>query len=286
MVPPCRNCGSTDGDILDRHPLTIVPDTVLASSTWPAERRERILAACPGCGVVTDLGRIGIGDGPEVGAVGSGAAPMTPLGQELVERGTRLDDGAVLVDVIDAGPAWRSALLDPSIDESYWFSAGSLAGTLRRAGHGVRALRVLPSGRLQAEVVDGGVASSTPFPIEEAPADVLAAIRYHVGRRAQLIDDQRHHIERDRSSGGVVAVWGASRTTVAFLDALDDDGIVAAVVDPDPAVAGQRLVGSDLPIIGLDDDRVVPSLILVPDARQRESAGALLARDGRRPVVV
>ncbi len=287
VVPPCRACGSDDGEILDRHPVTIVPDTILASSTWPAERRERILAACPACGLVTDLGHPSVtGEaGPPVAAT-DGVRHPTALGRELVDRGRRLDDGAVVVDVFDATPSWRSALLDPSIDEVHWFSAGSLARTLRRAGFGVRALRILPSDRLQAEVIVDGAVSSTPFPVEERPAEVIAAIRYHVGRRTQLLDDQRHHIERDRSSGGVVAVWGASLATVAFLDALDEDDLVSAVVDPDPSFEGQRLIGRGLPIIGPEDPEVEPSLILVPDASQRDAAGAALGRGGRRPVVV
>ncbi|MEO1061557.1 MAG: hypothetical protein AAFZ07_09080 [Actinomycetota bacterium] len=277
VVPACRTCGDTAGEVLDRHPVTIVPDTVLASSTWPAERRERILTACPSCGLVTDLGH----------QAHDAAAVAVPLGRELVEHGTTLADGSVVVDVADADPAWRSPLLDPSIDDVYWFSIGSLARTLRRAGFGVRAIRTLPSGRLQAEAVDAAAATSAPFAVEESPAEIVEAVRYHVGRRAQLLDDQRHHIERNRSGGGVVAVWGAVPTTVAFLDALDDDeGIVSAVLDPDPALAGQRLAGSDLPIVTPDDDAVAPSLVLVPDASQRDIVGECLGRVGSRSAVV
>ncbi|MEM9710700.1 MAG: hypothetical protein AAGA17_00670 [Actinomycetota bacterium] len=275
VAPPCRACGSVETEVLDRHAVTLVPDSVLATSTWPAQRRERIISVCPVCGLVTDLGHPSISADDEC-----------ELAHRLVEQGTPLGAGATLVDVVDAGAAWRSSLLDPATDVVDWFTVGSLARTVRSAGFGVRAIRVLPEGRIHVEVVPIESTSRDPFPIEEPPDQTLAAIQYHLGRRTQLVDEHRHHLDRVRSNGGSAVVWGATRSSVALLDALELDDAVEAVLDPDPAYAGQRLVGSDLPIVGPDHPKVDPSVVLVADASRREQVAFDLERAGRRVLVV
>jgi hypothetical protein len=128
-----------------------------------------------------------------------------------------------------------------------YFSAGSLAALMRRAGFEVMSLRSTFHGQflsVETPVIDGADGDLSSYAL--APVVVakhILLVRSFATRWNAAVQYWRDEVAALRDKGETLAVWGAGAKGVNFLNAVDPDGEIP-VVDVNPRQAGHYLPGS------------------------------------------
>lgn len=160
-----------------------------------------------------------------------------------------------------------AAFEDIYYEHASYFTPGSLARALRRAGFGVTRLwRDYGEQYLLAEARPNG-AEDRSFAIETDPASeriLTARFREDVGR---TIAGWRDVLEAEASRGRRIAVWGSGSKCVAFLHAIGRPGAIEAIVDINPHRAGRHAPRLPLPVSPPETLlRLPPDMIVVMNA--------------------
>jgi hypothetical protein len=128
------------------------------------------------------------------------------------------------LEVPDLGWIVRNeAFSDLCYEHSNYFTAGSLAGTARRAGFTTVAADVaFGSQYLVLEAVPAPAADGSDRPAD----DVAGTLLDYAGAEAATIASTRERLIRRRSDGDAIAVWGMATKGVMFSLLVDPDGLL------------------------------------------------------------
>jgi len=187
-------------------------------------------------------------------------------------------DAAVLFEVPDVGRVLREcAFWDIYYEHCSYFSPGSLARLYRACDF--RGLEIeldfddqylLVAGR--ADGSDGRPSS----PIEESPADLEREVDRFEERIASIRTRWRDEIDRVRTRGGRIALWGAGSKAVAFLTTLGLADEIACCVDVNPHKHGMFMPGTGNEIVPPGALREIrPDLVIAMNPIYRDE----IARD-------
>lgn len=174
--------------------------------------------------------------------------------------------GAVLcIEVPDATRIWKTcAFEDIYYEHCSYFTAGSLAAAVRRAGFAVTDLRLEYGG--QYIVLEGCLdpAQDRRFDIEEMPGETAVDIGHFRARIGGILSSWKDKIATDAAAGRRIAVWGSGSKCVSFLRTLGLEDAISAIVDVNPHRAGKVAPGLGTPISRPDALRELrPDLIVV-----------------------
>lgn len=197
--------------------------------------------------------------------------------------------GAVLcLEVPDATRVWREAAFeDVYYEHCSYFTPGSLARALRRAGFAVVGLRRDYGDQyLVAEAVLDP-ARDRSFVIEETPEEAAGWTAAFAAAAPQAIAAWRARLDGAVAAGRRVAIWGSGSKCVAFLRTLDRVGAVDAIVDVNPHRAGRHAPGLGLPISPPGALAALkPDLVVVMNRLYRSEITRDLAAMGLAPEVL
>jgi ubiquinone/menaquinone biosynthesis C-methylase UbiE len=191
----------------------------------------------------------------------------------LMRRHAELTPGAVLcIEVPDAARVWRDcAFEDIYYEHCSYFTAGSLAAALRRAGFSVADLRREYGGQYLVAVATLDPRDDRRFAIEETPAenrdDIISFRRRVDGVKTAWTTC----VDQARRDGRSVAIWGSGSKCVAFLKATGGTRFVDAIVDINPHRDGKVAPGLDKAIRRPEALKSIrPGLVVVMNAVYRD----------------
>ena len=141
--------------------------------------------------------------------------------------------------VLEEGAFW-----DIYYEHCSYFTLGSLARTIRRVGLDVTDLRMGFADQYLLATAHAGRGRG-PFPAEDQPDEVGAAVARFSRNAAASIDRWRSLIDRTTATGRPVALWGGGSKAVAFLSTIGVGDVV--VVDINPHKQGKWL-----PAVGIE----------------------------------
>jgi len=168
----------------------------------------------------------------------------------LMGRHMAANPGAVLcIEVPDATRLWRScAFEDIYYEHCSYFTAGSLAAAVRRAGFAVTDLRREYGDQYLVLEACLDRSRGRHFSIEETPAETAADVESFGEKIGNVLAAWNTCIAEVRDSGSRVAVWGSGSKCVAFLRTLGVEDLIDAIVDINPHREGKIAPGLSLPI--------------------------------------
>ena len=183
----------------------------------------------------------------------------------LMRRQAETTPGAVLcIEVPDATRLWKDcAFEDIYYEHCSYFTAGSLASAVRRAGFAVTDLRREYGDQYLVIEACLDPRRDRRFEIEETPAETVADVAEFCRRIDGVLADWRNRITETVARGERVAIWGSGSKCVAFLRTLKLTGKVAAIVDINPFRWGKFAPGLGTPIsspqslVALEPDLIV-----------------------------
>ena len=183
----------------------------------------------------------------------------------LSRQAMRPDSSSVLYFQV---PESMRILADCAFEDIYYehcsyFTPGSLARLFRNEGFRILRLRTEYAGQylaVEAQLADGD--SEAPLPEEESLETVRSAVADFETRCRARIETWRSTLT-EAADKGPVAVWGSGSKAVAFLGAVDTDGVVDRVVDINPYRQGHFMPGSAQPIVSPESLAEDPPATLV-----------------------
>ncbi|WP_163852348.1 class I SAM-dependent methyltransferase [Pseudooceanicola aestuarii] len=202
-----------------------------------------------------------------------------------MHRHLAANPGAVLcIEVPDATRIWQTgAFEDIYYEHCSYFTAGSLARALRRAGFGLLELRREYNGQyLVAEAV-ADPARDRPAPLAEPARETTRAIAGLATRAAAQITGWQGWLRGAARRGEPVAIWGSGSKCVAFLRAMGPEAAraVTTLVDINPHRAGHFAPGMALPVSRPEDlTRSPPARVIAMNPIYTAEITARLARLG------
>lgn len=164
---------------------------------------------------------------------------------DLMRRHAAMTPGAVLcIEVPDATRIWKAcAFEDIYYEHCSYFTAGSLAAAVRRAGFAVTDLRREYGDQYLVLEACLDTSRDRRFEIEEPPAETARDVAAFRDRIGPVLSDWRARIAEPRSRGERVAIWGSGSKCVAFLRTLRIAEGIDAIVDINPHRAGKVAPG-------------------------------------------
>lgn len=204
---------------------------------------------------------------------------ILPVHETLVmmRKMAEANPGAVLcIEVPDATRLWREAAFeDIYYEHCSYFTPGSLARALRRAGFAVTELRRDYGDQYLVAEASLDPGSDRHFDIEEEPSEIIDWIAGFTERAPRVIAAWRARLDAARAAGQRVAIWGSGSKCVAFLRTLDRVGTVDAIVDVNPHRAGRFAPGLGMPISAPESlVQVKPDLVVIMNGIYRDEIGA------------
>jgi SAM-dependent methyltransferase len=185
--------------------------------------------------------------------------------------------------VLDEGAFW-----DIYYEHCSYFTPGSLARLFRSAGYEVLDLElVFDEQYVVIESRAGGGSRSGELALEEAPAEVLEAVRRFCRSVAETKQRWAGRLEAARAAGERVVIWGAGSKGVSFLTTLGIEQEVDYAVDINPHKQGKFMAGTGQRVVGpefLRDHR--PDLVIAMNPVYLDEIGARLGSMGLHPELV
>jgi ubiquinone/menaquinone biosynthesis C-methylase UbiE len=184
---------------------------------------------------------------------------------DLMRRHAGMTPDTVLcIEVPDATRIWKTcAFEDIYYEHCSYFTAGSLAAAVRRAGFAVTDLRREYGGQYLVLEACLDPSRDLRFDIEDTPAETATDVAAFRNRIDPILSDWQERIAAPRARGERVAIWGSGSKCVAFLRTLGLAHAVDAIVDINPHRAGKVAPGLGIAIstpetlVSLDPDLVV-----------------------------
>jgi len=158
--------------------------------------------------------------------------------------------GSVLcIEVPCATRLWKDcAFEDIYYEHCSYFTPGSLAAAVRRAGFGVIDLRREYDDQYIVIEAVTDPARDTKSPLEDSVEDERAMVEAFVPRVAATKAAWRDHLTAAKDRGEKIAVWGSGSKCVAFLRTLKVQHLIDAIVDINPHRDGKTAPGLSMPI--------------------------------------
>ncbi len=184
----------------------------------------------------------------------------------LMRRHAEKRPGAILcIEVPDATRLWKDcAFEDIYYEHCSYFTAGSLASAVRRAGFSVTDLRREYDG--QYLVLEGCLDPSADrhFEIEETPAETARDVRAFQAAIDGTKSSWREAVEAERAKGHRIAIWGSGSKCVAFLRTLGIAQDIAAIIDINPHRTGKFAPSVSIPISSASEIAdISPDVVIV-----------------------
>ena len=201
----------------------------------------------------------------------------------LMRRHAAATPGAVLcIEVPDSTRLWRScAFEDIYYEHCSYFTAGSLAAAVRRAGFAVTDLRREYGEQYLVLEACLDPTRDRRFAIEETPAETMADIQGFRARIGGTLSAWRERVAAARAGGRRVAVWGSGSKCVAFLRTLGVADAICAIVDINPHRAGRFAPGLGMAISAPEAlVEIRPELVLVMNPLYLDEIAASCAAMG------
>lgn len=181
--------------------------------------------------------------------------------------------------VLDEGAFW-----DVYYEHCSYFTPGSLARTMRKAGMQVTGLAM---GFDDQYILAESTVSDDidPLPMEDTPDQIASRVEHYAARAAKGIATWRERVGEVLADGGSVAVWGGGSKAVAFISSIAIPDVT--VVDINPHKQGKWLPG-----IGVEvrDPQVLaeqrPDLVIPMNPIYEDEITADLETMGLAPTVL
>lgn len=154
--------------------------------------------------------------------------------------------GAVLcIEVPDASRIWETAAFeDVYYEHCSYFTPGSLARALRRAGFALLDLRREYQGQYLVAEATLNPDEDQVFSLEESPAETAADTATFSRRVAVEVAGWQDIF----ATGRALAIWGSGSKAVAFLKTVAPTNLPVAIVDINPHRAGRYAPGMAIPV--------------------------------------
>lgn len=208
---------------------------------------------------------------------------------DLMRQHAERTPGAVLcIEVPDSTRLWRDgAFEDIYYEHCSYFTAGSLARAVRRAGFSVVDLRREYADQYLVIEATLDPAADRSFEIEESVDSNLADIERFSGVVDQAMQDWRERLLAAREAGERVAIWGSGSKCVAFLRTLRAEPLVDMIVDINPHRTGKVAPGLSRPISAPSELKALdPDLVVAMNAIYRDEIAADCAAMGLTAEIV
>lgn len=194
-------------------------------------------------------------------------SPVADMLARMHHHMRRNPDAVFFLDIPDATRIWsEGAFEDVYYEHCSYFTPGSLARALRRAGFAITDLRRDYGDQyLSAEAVLDP-AQDKHFVIEDPPGETASMIaRFADAAKTQKVR-WRAYLQAAAKTGRRVAIWGSGSKCVAFLKAVAPEGSPAlcGIIDINPHRTGKYAPGLGLPISAPEAlPRLAPDAIVV-----------------------
>jgi ubiquinone/menaquinone biosynthesis C-methylase UbiE len=208
---------------------------------------------------------------------------------DLMRRHAAMTPGAVLcIEVPDATRIWKTcAFEDIYYEHCSYFTAGSLAAAVRRAGFAVTDLRREYGDQYLVLEACLEMSRDRRFDIEETPAETVADIAAFRDRIGSVLSYWRARVAAPRAHGARVAIWGSGSKCVAFLRTLGLPEGVDAIVDINPFKQGKHAPGTAHKVLAPEDLAFdPPDLVIAMNALYVGEIRASLTKIGLDPELV
>jgi hypothetical protein len=173
-------------------------------------------------------------------------------------------DTVVLFELPDALRVLREcAFWDIYYEHCSYFTAGSLARLFRSTGFEVLAVDLDYDDQYILVEARPHDRQSTPLPIEEDPADVIAAVSSFVQELAVVQERWLNELRAARANGERSVIWGSGSKGVSFLTTLGIRDEISHVVDINPFKHGKFMAGTGHEIVSPETLRELrPDLVI------------------------
>jgi len=203
----------------------------------------------------------------------------------LMRRHMERNPGSVLcLEVPDATRIWRTgAFEDVYYEHCSYFTPGSLARALRRAGFALLDLRREYQDQYLVAEASLDPSRNRNFGIEESPGETAAEIAAFAGRVQARITGWQDRLEGTARSGKRVVIWGSGSKCVSFVKTLPAAAsqALAGIIDINPHRTGKYAPGMTLPVSGPSAlPELRPDIIVVMNPVYREEIAARCRQDG------
>ncbi len=168
-----------------------------------------------------------------------------------------------------------------------YFTAGSLAAAVRRAGFAVTDLRREYGDQYLVLEACLDASRDRRFDIEESPADTARDVAAFCDRIGHVLSDSRARVAGPRSRGERVAIWGSGSKCVSFLRTLGLAEGIDAIVDINPFKQGKYVPGTYHEVLAPEDLAAdPPDLVIAMNALYVDEIKAKLVKIRVDPNVV
>ena len=200
------------------------------------------------------------------------------------EHAERNPGAAICIEVPDSKRIWEDcAFEDIYYEHCSYFTAGSLARAVRRAGFAVTDLRREYADQYLVIEATLDPAQDRHFEIEETPEELAAMIAHFRANIDAALDTWREALGR---ADGSVAVWGSGSKCVSFLRTLKATDAVSAIVDINPHRHGRFAPGLGQAIRAPQDlASLSPAQVIVMNDIYLDEISADLGRLGLDPAI-
>jgi hypothetical protein len=208
---------------------------------------------------------------------------------DLMRQHAAMTPGAVLcIEVPDATRIWKGcAFEDIYYEHCSYFTAGSLAAAVRRAGFAVTDLRREYGDQYLVLEACLDATRDRRFDIEESPADTARDVAAFCDRIGHVLSDSRARVAGPRSRGERVAIWGSGSKCVSFLRTLGLAEGIDAIVDINPFKQGKYVPGTYHEVLAPEDLAAdPPDLVIAMNALYVDEIKAKLVKIRVDPNVV
>jgi len=198
-------------------------------------------------------------------------------------------DCVIFFEVPDVQRVLREqAFWDIYYEHCSYYSLGSLARVFRACGFEIVELAKDFDDQyllIVARPADGPTVAVLPQ--EDDLATIAADVRTFETRVQARIGDLRAHVQRARSAGQRVAIWGSGSKCVSFLSTVGVAADISAVIDINPFRHGKFLAGSGKQVVSPETLKTSPAdLILVMNPIYMAEIRAQIERMGVRAELV
>lgn len=182
----------------------------------------------------------------------------------------------------------QCAFEDVYYEHCSYFSPGALARAFRRNGFDLLDIGIEYDDQyltVEAKPADG--ASKRHFAMEDDVAAIWQHVRTFPDRYREKVRYWTEQLEGWGASGRQIVIWGSGSKGVAFLAAVDPEGIVQHAIDVNPYRRGYYMPGTGQRIMSPEDlQGYKPDVVIVMNPVYRGEVEKTLSERNLHPVIM